>query len=299
MFAPIAMPVPSSPVSRVRRVDAHDDGINAWTMVRCTPPVALAGLIDGYCDYAERTGSFTCRRELPHAGGVLMVNLADPISLTGGDGRVVRLNAGEAFIAGTHLRPALSCSTGRQAGVEINLPLSTLRRLLGTPMTLFLDRVVPLADLLGADARALCQALGEASHMGARIACLDEALRRHLMAAPALDPRQLGALELLGSRPDLDITAVAGLVGWSRKHLADRTRDALGVGPRTFRRLLRFQHATRILAGQPRPDWATMALDAGYCDQSHLIRDFREFAGLTPSAFAARSLANSGGLVEY
>jgi AraC-like DNA-binding protein len=106
------------------------------------------------------------------------------------------------------------------------------------------------------------------------------------------------ALRLLRTRPDLDIAAIARDIGWSRKHLADRVRDAVGIGPRSFRRLLRFDRLTKAIGEDPAPDWTGLAHDVGYCDQSHLIREFREFAGLTPSQYVARSLPGGGGLVE-
>lgn len=284
-----------------RRVQetSHDDGVNAWRTVRVAPAAALAGDVYGYADYAERTGGFTLRRELPHAEGVLIVNLGDPIAITGGDGAVLRLGAGEAFVAGAHLRPAFSGSQGEQAGVQVFLPLATLRRLLGVPMNTLIDRVAPLDALLGvAAARALGQALGEAPDALSRAAVLDAALASRLRGSP-LDPRQSRALALLRARPDRDIADVARAVGWSRKHLADRVRDAVGVGPRSFRRLLRFQALTAAVERAPgTPDWAGLAVDAGYCDQSHMIREFREFSGLTPTTYLARALPDAGGLVE-
>ena len=121
---------------------------------------------------------------------------------------------------------------------------------------------------------------------------------RRFAATPALPPAQVYALSLLRDRPELDIAAVARLVGWSRKHLAGRVHDAVGVGPRSWRRLIRFQRLTQRLAGAGTPDWATLALDAGYCDQPHMIREFREFAGLTPGGYVARSLPAGGGLID-
>jgi AraC-like DNA-binding protein len=53
-----------------------------------------------------------------------------------------------------------------------------------------------------------------------------------------------------------------------------------------------------LLRQAPLPGWAVLALDAGYCDQSHMNREFREFAGLTPTEYLARCLPNGGGVVE-
>ncbi|WP_052216106.1 helix-turn-helix domain-containing protein [Sphingomonas sp. ERG5] len=287
------------PGARLTRFDVHDDGVNAWSMAHIAPPPALAGLINGYCDYTERTGGFTARRELPHGEGVLIVNLGDPITIIGGDGNILELGMGEAFVAGVHLQPALSRSNGTQCGMHVFLPLTTLRRLLGVPMHLLLDRVVPLDAVLGPAARQLGMELVEARSRDARIALLDAALVTRMAETRPLAAINDHALALVSHRPDLDLRTVADMVGWSRKHLADRIRDNVGIGPRSFRRLLRFHRVTRMVSAMPDPDWAGLAHDIGYCDQSHLIREFREFAGITPSTFVARLLGESGGLVEH
>jgi len=286
------------PQARLRSLRTHDDGINAWRVADVAPPPQLAGLILGYGDYTERTGGFTTRRELPHAGGVLIVNFAAPLAIVGGDGREIVLQAGEAFVAGAHLRPALSRSGGMQAGMHVFLPLSSLRRLLGLPMHELADRVVPLDALLGADARRLGDALAGARTAGERINRIDAALTARFAATSPLGAAERHGLALLRGRPDLDIAEVARRVGWSRKHLAGRVRDAVGVGPRSWRRLIRFERLTARLAGDPAPDWAGLAHDMGYCDQPHLNREFREMTGMTPSAFLARSLPDGGGLIE-
>ncbi|WP_040847405.1 hypothetical protein, partial [Nitrospirillum viridazoti] len=85
------MTVPSSRLLSIRR---HDGARDAWHVASLAPPPVLSGLVDGYADYRERT-SFTTRRELPHAQAVLIVNLAEPIGIVGGDGRPITLRAGE------------------------------------------------------------------------------------------------------------------------------------------------------------------------------------------------------------
>jgi AraC-like DNA-binding protein len=276
----------------------HDDGVNAWSMTRLRVAPNLCGLIAGYCDYSERTQGFSTRRELPHAEGVLIINLGEPVFIVGGNGREITLRSGEGFVAGVHLRPALSRSSGAQRGVQVELPLSTLRRLLGLPMHELIDRVIPLHDLLGRRGDAMTVALADADSLETRISLLESALMQRVTETGALDRRQLQALHLLRTRSDLDISAVGDVIGYSRKHLADRVRDAVGVGPRSYRRLLRFQGLMRSLTHQAAPDWATLAQRAGYFDQSHLIREFGEFAGMTPTEFMARSLQDGGGLVE-
>ena len=278
---------------------SYDDDVNVWRTTRIAASRQLGGEIYGYSDYWERTKSCTVRRELPHAEGVLIFNLGDPIAITGGDGNVLHLRAGEAFVAGIHVRPALSQSLGAQAGIHVFLPLMTLRRLLGIPMDKLIDRVAPLDALLGRAASELGEALGDARDAESRADILDGALASGLSRAATLDPRQSHALGLLRTSPDRDIALIADDVGWSRKHLAARVRDAVGIGPRSFRRLLRFQTLTGLVGANGRPpDWTALALEAGYYDQSHMIREFREFSGLSPSAYLARTLPGGRGLLE-
>jgi len=272
----------------------HDDGLNAWSVAEYACGAGLRGLVHHYTDYWERTGSFSTRRELPIADGVMIFNLGDPLEIVGGDGRTIRLGAGEAFVAGTHLRPALSRSTGEQAGIHIFLPIESVRRLIGVPLGQMTDQVVALDSLLGPQARRLGERLVQAprSH---RPGLLDRALHARLVETEVCTA-QAHALRLLRTRPDLDIMGIAQDIGWSRKHLADRVRDAVGIGPRSFRRLLRFHRLTKAIGDAP--DWAGLAAETGYYDQSHLIREFREFAGMTPSDYLARLAPAGGGLIE-
>jgi transcriptional regulator GlxA family with amidase domain len=80
--------------------------------------------------------------------------------------------------------------------------------------------------------------------------------------------------------------------GWSRRHVTERFRRQLGISPKAYARLLRFQHATGLLASaQPRRSLTGVAMEAGYYDQSHLTRDFGALAGITPATFAAAATA--------
>ncbi|MGC1214073.1 MAG: helix-turn-helix domain-containing protein, partial [Micromonospora sp.] len=129
-----------------------------------------------------------------------------------------------------------------------------------------------------------------------RFALLDAALTDRLAVAGSVDARLARAWRLLDSGGGAAVGALAGEVGWSRRHLAVQFRREFGLPPKTVARLLRFQRAYATLGREPTaapvgptgPDgWAERAVRFGYYDQSHLIRDFREFAGNTPTALAA------------
>ncbi|HEX4738159.1 MAG TPA: helix-turn-helix domain-containing protein [Allosphingosinicella sp.] len=282
---------------RLIRVDAHDDGLNRWEMARLRPAAALAGAIDSYSDYWEVTGGFTARREMPGIEPVLIINLGEPIGIVGGDGREIKLGSGEGFAGATHTRSAISRSNGAQRGVHVHMPLLTMKRLLGIPLHELADRAVALGDL-GAWGAALTAELVEARSPIARAAVLDRHLWARLADAPEERPEIAHAVAMLAHRPDVRIDALARDLGWSRKQLGRRVREATGVGPRLFRRLARFSRLVARLQRRDTGSWAELALDGGWFDQPHMLRDFRDFAGVTPREYLARSMPNMGGVVE-
>lgn len=90
---------------------------------------------------------------------------------------------------------------------------------------------------------------------------------------------------LVASRGDLRIAELAAELGCSRKHLAARFREHVGLPPKLFARVLRFRHASDLLSA-PGTSLAQLAAVCGYYDQAHLDRDFRDFTGTTPTAYA-------------
>lgn len=62
--------------------------------------------------------------------------------------------------------------------------------------------------------------------------------------------------------------------------------ERVGLSPKRYCRIARFQSALRFAGTGPAVDWARVAVEAGYADQSHLIAEFREFSGLTPHRIA-------------
>ena len=88
---------------------------------------------------------------------------------------------------------------------------------------------------------------------------------------------------------------LARQLGCSRKHLAAQFHEQIGVPPKTAARILRFDRAVGLLQ-QTDASGAEVALASGYFDQPHFIREFRQFAGVTPVDFLRHRIPDMGGI---
>jgi AraC-like DNA-binding protein len=99
----------------------------------------------------------------------------------------------------------------------------------------------------------------------------------------------LGLARWAQSKPTtMTVTRLADTAGVSRRHLARLFREVVGLGPKRFCRLARFQRGLKYAGAGPGVPWAQVAVELGYTDQSHMIAEFRELGGLTPELLATR-----------
>jgi transcriptional regulator GlxA family with amidase domain len=95
---------------------------------------------------------------------------------------------------------------------------------------------------------------------------------------------------LVSTAGRLEVSRLAGEVGYSRRHLAALFHRELGLAPKAAARVLRFERSRRLIAGPERPNLALVAAAAGYYDQAHMTREWTEIAGCAPSVWMAEEL---------
>jgi AraC-like DNA-binding protein len=148
--------------------------------------------------------------------------------------------------------------------------------------------VVALGDLWGGAAGELEETVALAVGRPAQAAAAERWLLRRLHSAPARD-RQVDASvrTIVSRRGAVSVAELAGAANLSARQLERRFRAAVGVPPKALARVLRFQAVLQAV-GAGAADWAGVALDHGYFDQPHLIRDFQELSGESPARLLAR-----------
>jgi AraC-like DNA-binding protein len=255
---------------------------------------ASGPVVRHYVGYEEWPGSGFVRREVARHGVALILGFGDPLDVygpdDGADGAAQPLGA---FVVGNQLGSSLTGINGHQLGVQVELTDAGALALFGDVQQLN-DAVVPLDEALGPGAGGLLERLAETATWAERLDLLDAVLGAGSPAAaladvPALAPEVVwlrGQLE--SSRGQARVEPLMDETGWSRRHVTERFRRQLGVSPKAYARLLRFEHASALLCELgPGRGVSDVAMEAGYYDQSHLTRDFVALAGMTPGTYAA------------
>lgn len=265
-------------------------------MAAAAPGPALAPWVERYLGYRTWGGPPGTHTGMPSPRLTFILSLDDPVDIAAMPDPAQRPARIQAFVGGLHAGPAHIAHDGRQYGVSVDLTPLGARALFGVPAGELASLVVSLDDLLGPAARSLPDRLRSLASWPERFAVLDTVLAASVLRRSprggAVPAEVAEAFRLLvASGGAADVAGVAREVGWSRRHLSERFRQEVGLAPKATARLVRFDLAKRMLSNsRRRVGLATVAAEAGYADQAHFTREFRDLAGESPTAWMAREL---------
>ncbi|WP_051470929.1 helix-turn-helix domain-containing protein [Patulibacter minatonensis] len=199
-----------------------------------------------------------------------------------------------SFAGGIALGPAASEHAGDVHVLQVDLtPLGT-SSVLGVPGAALAGEVVAFEDVVGERTAAeLVERLASTAGWPGRFGLMQDWLGRRVRDARPGRPDvawAVGRLDRTGGL--LPIDELRRELGCSRRHLAARFREEVGVGPKAYARLVRFDRAQHALRERPDP-LAVVAAAHGFSDQAHLTREVRAFAGVTPTAFRTQALRST------
>lgn len=261
-----------------------------WRMRVFSPMPPLAGWVRALTWYRESWPASMSRRQVATSGAVVFVTWGAPLQVSLGGASA----SFSAFAAGVSDRPARTEHAGCQEGIGVHLSALGVCRLLGVRGAELANRCVDLSEMLGRDADELVDRLGGVAKPARRVSLVQAALAGRAGLGPEPAPEVIWAWHTLRLAPSVRVADLATEVGWSRTRLASRFSAQVGLSPKRFSRVVRFERACRLLArGASSP--AEVAVRAGYYDQAHLSRDLRALAGTTPATLAAE-LASAGPL---
>ena len=162
----------------------------------------------------------------------------------------------------------------------------TDRALLSLPLEELTGSVVPLRDVLGPSADEIVERFQTHSRWNARARILEAVMLRRTVDVSGVDRGIEWAWRRIVARHEtVSIKELADDVGWSQRHFIRSFHRELGLTPHKLARITRLNAVLPELRGG-RDNGASLAAKHGYADQSHLIREVREFTGATPTSLA-------------
>ena len=224
-------------------------------------------------------------RIVPDGRPELIVHCGDRFAEIARDGTVK--TQPRALFAGQVTHPLHLRPLGRAAVIGVRFHPAGARAFLGRALRDTTDLRLPIGRLLGHGSAALTSELETMNGAAARVQRLQEFVAARIDShgdRDALVEAAVARIEATQGRADVD--ALARDAGIGRRQLERRFGDFVGVGPGLLASIFRFRSVFDVMERDASRPWTDAALAAGYYDQSHFIREFRRFVGVTPTVFA-------------
>jgi AraC-like DNA-binding protein len=260
-------------------------------LIRYRPPAPLDSYVKWLWWSRRDIPQLHCEHMLPSASAQLIFALHD-------EPNAWRKNLSEAasgvwthgVVHGPQYSYFVSGPKPRGAVAGVSFHPGAAGALLGVPITELTDLHVSIDALWGTRGRSIHQRLVDAYEPKDVFKIIEQELmsrlKRPLLIHPAIAHALVDPVQGWGFTR---ISTVQRQTGYSLKHFIALFREAVGLTPKHYYSVQRFAGVVHALAGDHRANLAELAASLGYSDQSHLAREFREFAGVTPTQYQPRA----------
>ena len=251
------------------------------------PDIRLSNSVKCYWMLTGAAEDYDAEGIAPDGSVEMILNLADPFMRHYEQGRSNLQPT--SFIVGQTLRSVVVQPTGRVEILGVRFHPHGFYRFIKQPIGEFSDKTVDCRDVWGSSVRLLEERIREAWGPSQKIKVVETFLLGFLeeQQPPGKTFEGIGAAVRLMqcSGGVLPIETIALAVGMSARHLERQFKAIVGLSPKSLQRLVRFQNALQ-LTRKGQTQGARIAIDGGYYDQAHFIRDFKTFTGHSPSAYS-------------
>ncbi len=214
----------------------------------------------------------------------IVFNLAD---------RFQRIHSGESIetqpltiVAGQMRRSVLIRPTGRISLFGVRFQHAGAFPFFQFPLSELTDRIEDIFSVWGADGREIEERICQAATFAERVAIIETIFTTRIISNKKYDSSVIEAARLIaGLDGAMPIRRVAESIGVSERRLEREFKQKIGVSPKRFSRILRFQKLLKSLERSGTAVLLDKALELGYYDQAHMVHEFKEFAGKSPTTF--------------
>lgn len=257
--------------------------------VQRRPAAPLDRLVETLWDWDMPPSVQRLERVLPQPGAQLVINLHEDETRSYTDDAQRRcIRASGSVLGGPGLHSQIIDTAEQIRVVGVVFRPGGAHAFTAEHQQAMLSRDIDLDALFGVAAHRLRQRLLEAATAGQRLTLLQHWLLQQCRG-PATDPAVTHVIQALDRHPQgARIGALVGATGMSEDRFGRLFQRQIGMGPKRYARLQRFRAVLAQVHRAERVDWCRVAADGGFTDQAHLVREFRAFAGVTPTVLMAQ-----------
>src|SRR5688572_11756844 len=238
-------------------------------------------LIEGYA------GDYTREKILPDGAIELIIDLdTQPKTIFESEASDCFRTVGKAWISGERTRFIVIGAERNQSMVGIRFRPGGAYPFFGFPISELSESVTELELIWGSLVDEIRNQLVETEAPKERLLLLESFLMRQ--AKRSLEANRLitFAVHQLQHLPQfLAIRDLANAIGITQKHLISQFEKVVGLRPKSFARVCKFQKVVNLIEQQNKIEWVAIAAECGYYDQAHFIHEFQTFSGLNPSSY--------------
>lgn len=248
------------------------------------PLYPLSEFVESFIYFRGVQQAHQIERLLPDGNVVLVLELSDNVQFIYDNEMLLPIQAcRRAWFSGMH-QHALSIPSGNEAeNFVVTFRKGRAFPFLSGPLTEFANRVVDGDLAFSPQILSLRAALLDLDTPAAKFAFAEtELLRLYGGGLQINDCVDYAVTQIERAPHELTIGTISQQVGYSQKHFIHLFKQQVGVTPKAFSRIMRFQKTLGAIATAPLLGWAGLAAECGYFDQAHMISEFRALAGMTP-----------------
>lgn len=238
-----------------------------------------------YChDYSPLSKK---ERILPNGASQLIINLGSNkfCHFEGADNNEERKYS-SVIIAGIHTSNIFLDSFSRLSTMGVVLRPGALPALFDIASNEFKNQIVALESIAVSGISKLRGRLIEATSPEEKFSLLETFLLGQLDRSFQPNPAIIYSIDQLKNRNgSLPVAEIRDKVGYSHRRFSELFKQLVGISPKQYARICRFQHTLGKIRAIKVPDWSTVAINSGYYDQPHFIHEFKSFSGLSPTEY--------------
>lgn len=262
-----------------------------------TPAFPLGHFIESFIYFEGVQHAHNVDRFLPNGDVELLIDLNDaPQFIYDNDTLAEKQACRHVWASGVRTEPITIPAGNGSKMIVVAFRKGMAYPFFPFPMGEIADTVVDGDLIWGREILLLRERLLETADINERFAAVEEFLLGKYADRLVTNPCVAFAVAEMRRNPaEANIRHMTGQIGYSQKHFIDIFKRHVGITPKAYLKVMRFQRAVADIESGSETDWARVAHDCGFYDQSHFINDFKLFSGFTPETYLERK----NGILNY